>query len=193
MTETRQRLLGATRECLGRAGLAGTTSRDIASRAGANLAAITYYFGSKDDLVATALLEALREWLAPTVEVLARPGDPAQRTLAAIQTLTATFEAHRSDAPVFLEALVQAPRMESLQRGLLGLWDELRGLLVDQMSEMQASGALPPWIDPEAMASLLMAVANGIVLQVSLDPEGPALEAMAGQFGALLLALNQSP
>ena len=188
MTTTRQRLLEATRECLGRKGLAGTTSRDIAGTAGANLAAITYYFGSKEELVAAALLEALRDWLSPTLEVLARPGEPVERTVTAIQMLTTTFESHRSDAPLYLEALVQAPRMGELHQGLLGLWGELRELLVSQMSQMQAGGTLPGWIQPDAMASLLIAVANGLVLQVSLDPGGPKLEAMAGQFGGLLLA-----
>ena len=188
MIETRQRLLSATRACLRERGLAATTSRQITGTAGANLAAITYYFGSKDDLVAAALLEALRDWLSPALEVLAGEGDPAERTLAAIQALTTTFAAHREEAPLYLEALVQAPRMPDLHRGLLGLWSELRQLLVGQMSEMQAAGALPRWVEPEAMASLLIAVANGLVLQVSLDPGGPALEALAAQFGQLLLA-----
>lgn len=168
--------------------MAATTSRDIARTAEANLAAITYYFGSKDELVAAALLEGLRAWLAPTIDILAGDGDGAARTLAAIQTVTTTFEAHRAEAPVYLEALVQSTRMESLQHGLLRLWDELRTLLAGQMTEMQAAGVLPEWVQPQEMASLIVAVANGLVMQVTLDPTGPELGAMAGQFGALLLA-----
>ena len=190
MTNSRQRLLTAARDCLGRNGLAATTSRHIAGAADANLAAITYYFGSKDELVAAALLEGLREWLTPTIEVLAGDGDPAERTLAAIQTLTATFEDRRAEAAVYLEALLQASRMEPLQRGLLGLWADLRRLLADQMEDMQSAGTLPRWVEPETMASLLIAVANGLVLQVTLDAEGPPLAAMAGQFAALLLAVT---
>ena len=190
MTDARQRLLAAARDCLGRNGLAGTTSRHIARTADANLAAITYHFGSKDELVAAALLEGLREWLTPAIEVLAGDGNPAERTVAAIQTLTATFEHRRSDAGVYMEALLQAPRMEPLQRGLLSLWADLRRLLADQMVEMQDDGALPRWVEPEAMASLLIAVANGLVLQVTIDRGGPPLAAMAGQFGALLLAVT---
>ena len=57
MTDTRQRLLDATRRCISAKGLAATTSRDITAEAAANLAAITYHFGSKDELVAEALLE----------------------------------------------------------------------------------------------------------------------------------------
>jgi AcrR family transcriptional regulator len=170
--------------------LAATTSRDIAGAAGANLAAITYHFSSKEQLVAAALLEGLRDWLTPTIDVLTGEGEPAERTMAAIQKLAVTFEQHRAQAPVYLEALLQAPRMESLRRGLLGLWRDLRGLLADQMRAMQEAGLLPAWVDPEAMACLFIAVANGLVLQVTVDRGGPDLSAMAGQFGALLLAVR---
>lgn len=188
MTDARRRLIEATRECLGRGGLAATTSRAIASGARVNLGSITYYFESKDQLVAAALLDALRSWLAPAIDVLGGDGEPADRTMAAIQTLINTFEHHRDDAPLYLEALLQAPRMEALRRELLGLWDELRGLLAEQMREMQADGLLPSWVQPEAMASLMVAVANGLVMQVTIDPDGFDLTAMSSQFGLLLLA-----
>lgn len=188
MTTTRQRLVEATRDCLVRGGLAATTSRGITNAAGANLGAITYHFGSKDQLVAAALLDGLRSWLAPAIDVLGGVGEPAERTMAAIQTLLTTFEDHRGDAPLYLEALVQAPRMEALRRELLALWNELRGLLAQQMREMQGDGLLPSWVQPEAMASLLIAVANGLVMQVTIDPEGSDLTAMSSQFGLLLVA-----
>lgn len=188
MSDTRQRLVEATRECLRRGGLAATTSRGIADAAGANLGAITYYFESKDQLVAAALLDGLRRWLAPAIGVLGGAGEPAERTMAAIQTLLATFEHHRGDAPLYLEALLQAPRIEALQLELLALWEELRGLLAEEMREMQADGLLPSWVQAEAMASLLIAVANGLVMQVTIDPDGSDLTAMSSQFGLLLLA-----
>ena len=190
MIGTRQRLLDATRDCLGTKGLAATTSRDIARTAEANLAAITYHFGSKDDLVAAALLDGLRAWLEPALDVLSQDGDPTTRTALAIQTLLATFDRHRSEAPVYLEALLLAPRLEPLHRGLLDLWRDLRRLLADQMAGMQSDGTLPRGIDPQPMAALFIAVANGLVLQATLDPDGPGLEAMAGQFAALLLTFS---
>jgi AcrR family transcriptional regulator len=192
MNETRNQLVAATRRCIAVRGLAGTTSRDITSAADANLASITYHFGSKEQLVATALLDALREWLAPTLDVLAGGGDPAARMMVAIQTLTETFERHREEAPVYLEALVQAPRIEALQLGLTELWSELRQLLDDHMTEMQDGGELAAWIRPDVMASVLIAVANGLVMQAITDPDGPPLPAMTSQFGALLLAARES-
>ncbi len=154
------------------------------------MAAITYHFTSKDQLVAEALLEALREWLVPALQVLAGGGDPSARTLVAIQTLTEAFDQHRDEAPVYLEALVQAPRMAPLRAGLTDLWDELRQLLATHISQLQESGELAGWVRPDAMSSLLLAVANGLVAEAVIDPDGPALSAMAGQFGALLLAAH---
>lgn len=191
MTDTRDRLLEATRACIAGRGLARTTSRDITGKADANLAAITYHFGSKDRLVAEALLEALRSWLGPSVAVLQGEGDPSARTLAAVQLLVETFHAQRHQAPAFLEALVEAPRMAPLRAGVVGLFAELRGLLAGQIGEMQERGELGSWVDPEAMSALLIAVANGLVLQVTADPAGPSLEGMAGQFAALLLAARR--
>jgi AcrR family transcriptional regulator len=188
MIETRQRLMEAARRCIREKGLATTTSREIAGAAGANLAAITYHFGSKDRLVSDALLGELRAWLAPALEVLAGDTDPATRTLTAIETLTTTFEQLRDEAPVYLEALVQAPRFASLHEGVVGLWAELRRSMAEQIAVMVGDGVLPAWIEPDAMAGLLVAVANGLVLHVTVDPDGPELRAMAGQFGGLLLA-----
>lgn len=48
--ETRQRLLLAALDAFGRYGFDGTSTREIARRADANLAAIVYHFGSKEAL-----------------------------------------------------------------------------------------------------------------------------------------------
>jgi AcrR family transcriptional regulator len=190
MSETANALLKATRACVGRKGLAATTSRDITGEAGANLAAITYHFGSKDQLVADALLDELREWLTPVLDVLAGDGDPTTRTLLAIQTLTATFHDHRAAAPTYLQAMAQAPMSEPLRSGVIALWADLRRLLAEDIRAMVRDGELPSWIEPATMAAVLVAVANGLVLHVTVDPDGPSLDDMAAQFGALLLAVR---
>ena len=190
MTDTRQALLQATRACVGRKGLAATTSRDITAEAGANLAAITYHFGSKDGLVSEALLEELRTWLTPTLEVLGGDGDPSTRTMLAIQTLMTTFGQHRAAAPAYVQAVAQAPMLPSLQTGLIKLWADLRGLLAGDIMAIQQRGELPSWIEPTTMAAVLVAVANGLVLHVTVDPDGPSLSDMASQFGALLLTVR---
>lgn len=53
--QTRLRLLDAAREAFSQYGFQGATVREICRRAGANVAAVSYHFGGKDDLLAEAL------------------------------------------------------------------------------------------------------------------------------------------
>ncbi|MFN2505032.1 MAG: TetR/AcrR family transcriptional regulator [Acidimicrobiales bacterium] len=188
-TSTRDRLLRATRACVTDRGVAGTTSRAITSAAGANLAAITYHFGSKDDLVAEALLEGIREAVAPALAVLGRDDlEPPVRVALAVEALRSAFAEASSSAPGYVEALVQGRHLPRLREGMHELFAEIRRFLSDQMTEQQAAGQLPAWVEPEAMAALIVAAANGIVVQSVLEPGGTDANAMAGQFAGLLLS-----
>lgn len=54
-TVTRERILDAARDLFAERGFRGTTVRDITTAAGANIAAVGYYFESKDGLYAAVL------------------------------------------------------------------------------------------------------------------------------------------
>jgi AcrR family transcriptional regulator len=187
-TSTRDDLLAAARRCVRDQGLAGTTSRDIATAAGANLAAITYHFGSKDDLIAEALFDELRRRLEPALELLGEKGDQVTLMLGAVERLMADFEAHRRDAPLYLEALVAATRAGTYATTARALLRKIRRLLADQLEGLRDQGLVPAWVEPDAMAALVVAVANGVALQVSIEPQGPDHRAIAGQFASLLLS-----
>jgi AcrR family transcriptional regulator len=58
---TRDRIVAATIGVIGQEGLQALTTRRIAQEAGVNIAAINYYFGSKDKLVEIALEKTLDE------------------------------------------------------------------------------------------------------------------------------------
>jgi AcrR family transcriptional regulator len=170
--------------------LAGATSRAITTTAGANLGAITYYFGSKDELLAEALLGVIRRQLEPVLGILSGDqGDARSRMLAAVAALLSGFEAVRQDAPVYLEALVNASRFPALATGLAELLAQLRRFLAQQVAQVKVDEHLPDWIDPAATAELLIAVAHGIVLTAVVAPDGVDPAAVAAQFATLLLAV----
>jgi len=60
---TKDRILDAAEELIGRDGYAATSLRSVTTAAGVNLAAVHYHFGSKDVLVAD-LLDHLAERMA---------------------------------------------------------------------------------------------------------------------------------
>src|SRR5438477_9146122 len=113
--DTRARLIEGTLRVLAERGRQGASSRAIAAASGVNLAGITYHFGSKDELVSQALLEAARGWVEPALEALrASEADPATRMIRAVQALQDSFVRARDLLPVYLEALVHAPRSDRL-------------------------------------------------------------------------------
>ena len=187
-SDTRQHLLDAVRRCVRDKGLAATTSRDITAMAGANLAAITYHFGSKDELVAAALFQEIERRVLPALDLLDGADDPAQRMLLVVQELLAQFESARKDTPVYLEALLLASRDGRYRRTALKTYRAIGRRLTDLVADLQAEGLIAPWVDPPAMASLILSVANGVALQAVLDPTGVGVDAMAGQFAGLLLS-----
>jgi AcrR family transcriptional regulator len=188
--DTRERLIRGTLRSVQQNGLAGTTSRAIASMSGVNLGGITYHFGSKDELVAQALLAAIRGWIDPALQALRRKAPPPVRMMEAVQALQGSLETARDLLPVYLEALVHANRSDALRRGVEELLGELRGFLAEQISELRESGFLPAWVDPGPMASLLLATGDGLALHAAIDPESRDQEAIAGQAMQVLLAVS---
>jgi AcrR family transcriptional regulator len=187
---TRGRLLDGALAVLSDRGLQRTTSREIARASGVNLAGITYHFGSKDELVAQALLGAIRGWVDPALVMLRQDLHPALRMIGAVQALQDSFERARDLLPVYLEALVQAARTDTLRRGVEELFAELRGFLTGQIGELKRMGFLPAWIEPEAMATLLVATGDGLALHAALEPRAIDHHAVAGQAMQLLLSAS---
>jgi len=76
----RQRIILATLACLERDGMDGLTVRAIAREAGVNVAAVNYYFGSKDQLVQLVLQQTLQHGFWESLdelkeEIAQRDGD----------------------------------------------------------------------------------------------------------------------
>lgn len=187
MNDTARALIQATQTCIAEHGIAATTSRAITTRARVNLGSITYYFGSKDDLIAIALIEGFRAFLQPTLDVLNQDGDPGTQTILGVQTLIATLDQHRDQAAAYLEALAQSQHSPAVRSGIVNLWNELATRLESDIFALQTRDELPAWVNPQAMASLLITVATGSVIHFLINDEGPAVGDMAGQFTSLLL------
>ena len=188
MSEAPGRLLAAAVDSIRRNGVAGATSRDIAATAGTNLQAITYHFGSKDELVAQALLQAITERLEPALDILRRDMEPGERMTNAVQALQVAFETARPDLAVYLDALVQAGRSPTMRAALGDLLVELRTFLTNQIAELKSDGYVPEWVDPPAMALLLLSIADGIALHSVLEPDVMDHRAVMGQALQLLLS-----
>ncbi len=172
MSDTANRLIDGAVRSMQRNGLAGTTSRDITTAAGVNLAGITYHFGSKDELVAQALLATIRQWLAPAREALQQDAEPLNRLLAAVTAVRHALDQAAALLPVYVDALAHAPHNATLGAGLDELRKELLGFLAHELRQLRSASAVPRWVEPDAMAALILAVADGLAVDATLggDP-----------------------
>lgn len=177
---------------LGSRGLAGASSREIAAAAGVNLQAITYHFGSKDELVAQALVHAVRNWIEPIRAALADVADdPVGRLLDAALAVQRALEQAHGHVPAYVEALAAASRNETIRGQVVGLLAELRDALAASIGALRDTGYIAEWVEPVPMAALIVAAGDGIVLHSALDPHGPAPERMLQQVVQLLLAARR--
>jgi AcrR family transcriptional regulator len=74
---TRRRLLDATRSLIAEHGEDGVTLRGITDAAGANVAAVSYHFGSKEALCRATCEQAVSELIGEQIQGLRQLGDDA--------------------------------------------------------------------------------------------------------------------
>jgi len=141
---TRLHILDTAGQVFADKGYAGATSKEICERAGTNMAAVNYHFGSRDDLYRAVLVEAHRQFLS--LEDLAEIADSAAGAPARLRALMAQLveNAARSGAPwgfrvLLREVMMPSPLISALvddavlpkARIVLGLVAEILGLPPD--------------------------------------------------------------
>ena len=80
---TRQRLVEATRELLAEHGEAAVSLRAITEAADANVASVSYHFGSKDALVSAAIEQSLEQLVQDQIDRMRALEDPTLEDIAA--------------------------------------------------------------------------------------------------------------
>ena len=101
-------LLEGALRCLGQMPVDKISARVVAEESGANLASIGYHFGSKDALLAAAVVEGLDRWLDHIGARLATMPDVADaqvRFQQAVDAAEDTREEHEAVARAFVVAL----------------------------------------------------------------------------------------
>lgn len=161
----RGNLIEGTIRCLERLPPERVTARAIAEESGANLASITYHFGSKDDLVTEAVIEGLDRWLA---DVASRLDDlpsqaPAARFRRAAEVVESSRRRHTGLARNLVGALAKAQHDSRIREKLS------TGFHRSRLDVARVLGFGADQAGRDA-AGLVIALFNGLLFQVLLDP-----------------------
>ena len=171
-TGSKDKLRRAALHCIAHRGYAATSSRDIAREAGTNVASINYHFGSKEALVTEALGECFGLW-NQRVEAafLAAAGLPPHDQLAAIlHAAIDSFDEVRSSIHACIETYAPALRSEELRERMAAGYATVRESAVQLATKAMRDGDMPLPDNLAAIASVLMAVCDGLMLQWIADP-----------------------
>lgn len=179
----RQALIEGAIECLRTKGYGRTTARDIVAAADSHLPSINYYFGSKEKLLGEAISELVRRWTEQLIELLGEVEERDPWELLRIVAIDAarTFSEHRHIVAAFIESLAQANRSQDLRAQIADSYQELRLANRDLAEKLRAGEDRGPGAATEGAGSILMALADGLMIQLFLDPERtPKPEALVG-------------
>jgi AcrR family transcriptional regulator len=178
-TPVKERLLTAAVTCLRRQGFAGTTARDIAAEAEANLRSIGYHYGSTRGLLLAAISANWRSWLEPLISATEDTElEPAERLRVGMELFVSELQQNAEIVCAWLEAVVIAHRDEDLRRTLSANQSEFSAALARTLE--QAGHA-----DPRARAAAIISVCDGAIVGYLLhgstsQPRDIAAAAAAG-------------
>lgn len=174
-TGSKDRLRRAALHCIAQRGYAATSSRDIAREAQANVASINYHFGSKEALVTEALGECFGMWneRVETAFVAAAGLAPHDQLASILHAAIDSFAELRSSVHACVETYAPALRSEELRERMAAGYATVRESAVQLATKAMHEGGMPLPDNLAAIASVLMAVCDGLMLQWIADPDAP--------------------
>jgi AcrR family transcriptional regulator len=167
----RDALLSAAKTLMRQSGRGDITARDLVAASNTNLGSISYHFGSKDALLDEAAKLVFEEWaLAVARTISAEPDAPPARRLAlALEMILDDFDAMRPYFLGFIQIVAGSERSPKTREQLIAHYRKQRDTVTTMITESLSDG-----INPEAarhIASLLMSVSDGLMLQSLIDPD----------------------
>lgn len=170
--ETRARLVDATLATLAEVGIAGTSSRVIARKAGVNQALVFYHFGSFEGLVAAAARADSERRAARYADRLAEVTTLAQ--LVDVARELHAIEREAGSVKVLAQLLAGASTTPELSKDLRAAFDPWIEPVEKAVARALAGTALGQLIPTREAAITITSLFVGIELVADLDEEtGP--------------------
>jgi AcrR family transcriptional regulator len=185
---TARRLLAAARHLLAEGGFEALSLQAIASEAGESKGSVSYYFRNKQGLVAALVDSLVHDANRALLTETARLPVGEQRVHALVegeQRISADVQSFTG----FFEVLPHALRDPALRPRVAGLYESYRQTVMTCLGaagDAAAASRLLP------LAALMIAVVDGLSIQMGLDPEGFDVRVPFRTWEAMLAAHLQS-
>lgn len=177
--ETRRRLLDAGERVFLRSGLQGSSVEEIAAEAGYTRGAFYSNFSGKDELFAELLHARVYDRYAQMAQdAQEQPGTPRERLRWGIERVRDMYEEDQGDwlFRLWLECLTQAARDDAFRKLAATFWTGNRALMTEQTNEVFKEVGRKPPLPPEQIATAMIALDVGLLVQHMVDPDAVPLD-----------------
>jgi AcrR family transcriptional regulator len=184
------RIVAAMRSCVAKYGAAGATFDHVSKEAGVSRGLLHYYFGSKERL----LIEVIRretDRLVENIQAAASFANSAQELVDVLLTQLRMILDHEPELYLLAFELVGEARRHPEIGAEVGEYNRrTRAQFGEIIAEMTEKGVIAPRHAPLATASALLAMANGLALEMFQDTEGDHDACVAADVDAALYLLG---
>jgi AcrR family transcriptional regulator len=164
----RQEILDTALDLFSRNGYDRTSVREIARLVDLSQAGLLHYFSSKEELFTEVLRR--RDSRNEALYDVNR-GDPV--TTEGLVSIVRHNAAEPGLVRLYVSMSAESTDLDSLARSFFeDRYHKLRSDLSRDVKQRQANGELAADLDPDAVASLMIAAADGLQIQWLLDPDG---------------------
>lgn len=181
-------LLAAARYVLATEGYAGTSIRKVAKRAASSMGAVTYYFKSKDAMmaaVANSLFDEFDEWVAD--------GEGPSGIRAFLERMFTWTTVHQYRAwSVTLQLVLQAGSDAALASVIRKRDARLRAAAANLIRKGQTEGTIRRDLSAEAISDQLGALTDGWIMMLPIEPNRFSKPRMRGLIDEVMLLIGPS-
>ncbi|HEX2015766.1 MAG TPA: TetR family transcriptional regulator C-terminal domain-containing protein [Solirubrobacteraceae bacterium] len=164
-----QRIVEAMRASVARRGGAGSTFDHVAREAGVSRGLLHYYFQSKEQLLVEVVrhdCELRMRRLGEQLESVRSAEDFIDRLVASLEEMVGRDP---DSVTLFFELFTLARRNPDIAAELNELLRRTRGHVAELLAAKQREGVLALRAEPEAVAEILFALADGLALRMTSD------------------------
>lgn len=182
-------VLDAATECFRRQGLNAASIRDLAEEMGIAGPSLYNTFGCKRTLFIQALERYMNCGIRARFAELEQQGAKAAILAFVAEFMAQTLGGARQGQCLLVNSAMEVdPQDAGLAARVAGYLGEIEAFLRRNLAAARTAGEIPPDLDPEETAGMLLAVLLGVSVLARLLPDAARLESMVSPILALLEA-----
>lgn len=185
--DVRRALLDAAAVVFARRGIDAASMDEVASAAGFTKGALYSNFASKDALVEELADEHISAYVGLGMAAVADTGRPLTEQAQALgDRLTSAMDDHADWNLLFIELWARAVRHGDPEGAFLRRRRDLHRVISDAVAEHAHAAEVELRLSPDEVATLLMALANGLAIERSIAPGAVAADLFGRALAQLL-------